>query len=159
MCIVCDFTSLSLVFTAEQPEANALINKIMAVSREFDIITGKSAMGERSSSFSNHPSAKRYAVAPRRLDHSRDHADFKYSYDSPVLRQNCSANLNPGKKSFDESMLNCVSTNYNIINHCGQHQTSKVVDHDTYQLVGPSLSRNCRRSIKRAPSPSTSSPR
>ena len=60
-------------------------------------------MGERSSSFCSQPSAKnRYLLAPRRLDHSRDHADFKYSYDTPVLRQNCSANLNPGKKkSFD----------------------------------------------------------
>lgn len=153
------FASSRLVVAAEQPEANALINKIMAVSREFDIITGKPAMGERSSSFSNHPSAKRYAVGPRRLDHSRDHADFKYSYDTPLLRQNCSAHLNPGKKSSEGSMLNCVSTNYNIINHCGQHQTSKVVDHNTYQLVGSSLFRNSRRSIRRVLSPSTSSPR
>lgn len=112
---------------------------MMKSNRDFDIITGTSNTIMAKRAYSQvEPSQRLNHIRP--LGSPRDQNLFQYAY-FDRLQPLSSRNPQPPRAVFppnsqlDTSMLNCVSTPYNIINHSGQHVTSKVVSHEMFSLV------------------------
>lgn len=126
----------------------------MRKNRDFDIITGEqSSMTRRS--FSQADQILNTSRV-RRLGSPRDQKEFQYAYferlqPSPQHKYEQNRALLEEKRHLDTSMLNCVSTPYNIINHSGQHPTSKIISHDMFNLVIDFSNRNFLKSIEKVP--------
>jgi hypothetical protein len=113
--------------------------------REFNIISGESLPFSTQTyrSASNFEKVRKFENNPHlpvakleKLGHSKDRREYQYSYESIPQAAKRETGINQrGSTNFEQTMLNSVSTDYNIVNLKAQHPTSKVVSSQIFNQV------------------------